>query len=52
MIEYKNGDIFDEDVEALVNSVNCVGIMGRGIALQFKNIVPREFQCLRSCLQA
>ena len=37
MIDYKTGDIFVEDVEALVNSVNCVGIMGRGIALQFKN---------------
>ena len=34
MIEYKVGDIFTEDVEALVNSVNCVGVMGRGIALQ------------------
>ena len=43
MIEYKNGDIFDEDVEALVNSVNCVGIMGRGIALQFKNMFPENF---------
>ena len=43
MIEYKNGDIFNEDVEALVNSVNCVGIMGRGIALQFKNMFPANF---------
>ena len=43
MIEYKNGDIFDEDVEALVNSVNCVGVMGRGIALQFKNMFPENF---------
>ena len=44
MIEYKNGDIFNEDVEALVNSVNCVGIMGRGIALQFKNMFPANFK--------
>ena len=44
MIEYKVGDIFGEDVEALVNSVNCVGIMGRGIALQFKNVFPENFQ--------
>ena len=28
MIEYKTGDILAEDVEALVNSVNCVGVMG------------------------
>ena len=44
MIEYKTGDIFLEDVEALVNSVNCVGVMGRGIALQFKNMFPENFR--------
>ena len=44
MIEYKTGDIFAEDVEALVNSVNCVGVMGRGIALQFKNMFPENFK--------
>ena len=44
MIELRTGDIFDEDVEALVNSVNCVGVMGRGIALQFKNIFPANFK--------
>ena len=44
MIEYKTGDIFGEDVEALVNSVNCVGVMGRGIALQFKNVYPENYK--------
>ena len=44
MIEHKTGDIFEEDVEALVNSVNCVGVMGRGIALQFKNLFPQNFK--------
>ena len=44
IIEYKSGDIFAEDVEALVNSVNCVGVMGRGIALQFKNMFPENFK--------
>ena len=44
MIEYKTGDILSEDVEALVNTVNCVGIMGRGIALQFKNAFPENFK--------
>lgn len=38
MITFKTGNIFEEDIEAIVNTVNCVGIMGRGIALQFKNI--------------
>ena len=44
MIEHKTGDIFAEDAEALVNSVNCVGVMGRGIALQFKNMFPANFK--------
>jgi O-acetyl-ADP-ribose deacetylase (regulator of RNase III) len=44
MIEYKKGDILREDVEALVNTVNCVGIMGRGIALQFKSAFPENFK--------
>jgi O-acetyl-ADP-ribose deacetylase (regulator of RNase III) len=43
MIEYKKSDLFSEDVEALVNAVNCVGIMGRGIALQFKQAWPNNF---------
>ena len=44
MIEYKKGNIVHEDTEALVNTVNCVGIMGRGIALQFKNAFPQNFK--------
>lgn len=44
MIEYKKGDILREDAEALVNTVNCVGIMGRGIALQFKNAFPDNYK--------
>ena len=44
LIERKTGDIFGEDVEALVNSINCVGVMGRGIALQFKNMFPENFK--------
>ena len=44
MIERKLGNLFDEDVEALVNSVNCVGVMGRGIALQFKKAFPENFK--------
>ena len=44
MIEYKIGDIITENVDALVNTVNCVGIMGRGIALQFKKAFPDNFE--------
>ena len=41
MITFKTGDILAEDTEALINTVNCVGVMGRGIALQFKKAFPR-----------
>lgn len=44
MLEFTTGDILRADVEALVNTVNCVGIMGRGIALQFKNAFPENFK--------
>ena len=44
MIEFKKGNILTQDAEALVNTVNCVGIMGRGIALQFKNVYPENFK--------
>jgi len=44
MIEYRSGDILKSDAEALVNTVNCVGVMGRGIALQFKDAFPENFK--------
>ncbi|CAH1072450.1 type II toxin-antitoxin system antitoxin DNA ADP-ribosyl glycohydrolase DarG [Candidatus Nitrotoga sp. 1052] len=44
MIRYTTGDILKAEAEALVNTVNCVGIMGRGIALQFKEIFPANFK--------
>ena len=36
MIRFTHGDIFAQPAEAIVNPVNCVGVMGRGLALQFK----------------
>ncbi len=44
MIELTQGDILRADAEALVNTVNCVGVMGRGIALQFKKVFPENFK--------
>lgn len=44
MIEYTSGDILKSEAEALVNTVNCVGIMGKGIALQFKKAFPENFE--------
>src|SRR5438128_2737868 len=40
MIEDARGNLLNADAEALVNTVNCVGVMGKGIALQFKQAYP------------
>lgn len=47
MVEHKVGDILAENVEALVNTVNCVGVMGRGVALQFKRAFPENFKAYK-----
>jgi O-acetyl-ADP-ribose deacetylase (regulator of RNase III) len=44
MIQPSSGDILESPAEALVNTVNCVGVMGRGIALQFKNRFPENYK--------
>ena len=44
MIRFKTGDMLAEDVDAMVNTVNCVGVMGRGVALQFKRAFPSNFK--------
>ena len=46
------GDILKADVEALVNTVNCVGVMGRGVALQFRKAFPDNFKAYsEACAQ-
>lgn len=44
MIQYKKGNLLESQAEALVNTVNTVGIMGKGIALQFKNQYPINYK--------
>jgi len=39
-----SGNLLEADVDALVNTVNTVGVMGKGIALQFKNAFPANFK--------
>ncbi len=41
-------DILQADAEALVNTVNCVGVMGRGIALQFRKAFPENFDAYKA----
>ena len=48
MVEFTREDILAAEVEALVNAVNCVGIMGRGIALQFRKKYPDNFKVYKS----
>jgi O-acetyl-ADP-ribose deacetylase (regulator of RNase III) len=43
MIRYIKGNLLDANVEAFVNTVNTVGVMGKGIALQFKDAFPNNF---------
>jgi O-acetyl-ADP-ribose deacetylase (regulator of RNase III)/uncharacterized protein YwgA len=44
MIKYITGDILESEAQALVNTVNTVGVMGKGIALQFKKAFPHNFK--------
>ena len=49
MIEYvTGGDLLAAECEALVNSVNCVGVMGRGVALAFKRRFPANFKAYKA----
>ncbi|MGW0193614.1 macro domain-containing protein [Nonomuraea sp. NPDC003201] len=43
MITETTGDLLQDDAQALVNAVNTVGVMGKGIALEFKQAFPEVF---------
>ncbi|MGV8093538.1 MAG: macro domain-containing protein [Mangrovibacterium sp.] len=50
MIRYILGNILESDADALVNTVNTDGVMGKGIALQFKRAFPHNYKIYRdSC---
>src|SRR4051812_26832566 len=52
MVEVTRGNLLDADVEALVNTVNTVGVMGKGIALQFKKAYPQVYDAYRLACNA
>ena len=52
MIEIATGNLLEADVDALVNTVNCVGLMGKGIALQFKQAFPENFVAYEKACRA
>ena len=43
MVNLVTDDLFDSEAQTLVNAVNCVGVMGKGIALAFKRRFPEMF---------
>ncbi|HEX9889343.1 MAG TPA: macro domain-containing protein [Nitriliruptorales bacterium] len=51
MIRESEGNLLEADVDVLVNTVNTVGVMGKGIALQFKQAFPDNFKAYRSACQ-
>jgi len=51
MIKYITGNILDSDAQALINTVNTVGVMGKGIALQFKKAYPNNFKAYKEASQ-
>jgi O-acetyl-ADP-ribose deacetylase (regulator of RNase III) len=52
MIEFATGNLIAAPVEALVNTVNTAGVMGRGIALQFKQAYPAMFRAYETASKA
>ena len=43
MIHVASGNLLDSDAQTLVNTVNCVGAMGKGIALEFRKRFPAMY---------
>lgn len=52
MIHYTTGDILQSEAQALVNTVNTVGVMGKGIALQFKEAFPYNFKIYKEACKS
>ena len=52
MIEIGSGNLLEVNADALVNTVNCDGFMGKGIALQFKQAFPRNFKAYEQACRA
>lgn len=44
MIELTRGDMLRADAEAIINTLSCIGVMGRGLAAQFQRAYPENFR--------
>jgi O-acetyl-ADP-ribose deacetylase (regulator of RNase III) len=51
MIEPGSGNLLLAEVDALVNTVNTVGVMGKGVALQFKQAYPENYKAYRAACE-
>ena len=51
-MEFTEGNLLEADVEAVVNTVNTVGVMGKGIALMFKERFPENFEAYAAACDA
>ena len=52
MIRFTQGNLLEARVDALVNTVNTVGVMGKGIALMFKERYPENFKAYAAASKA
>lgn len=52
MVRIERGNLLDAEVDALVNTVNTVGVMGKGIALQFKRAFPENYKAYKKACDA
>lgn len=52
MVHYKRGNLLDAQTEALVNTVNEVGVMGKGVALMFRESFPERSKAYQAAAKA
>jgi O-acetyl-ADP-ribose deacetylase (regulator of RNase III) len=52
MLKETSGNLFKAKPEALINAVNCVGVMGKGIALQFRQKFPADYLMTKGLIKS
>ena len=52
MIVFQQGNLLEAETDAIINTVNCVGVMGKGVALQFKQAYPDNFKAYAKACKA
>jgi len=52
VVDFVTGNLLEADAEAVVNTVNTKGVMGKGVALQFKRAFPENYKAYRAACAA